>query len=288
VRAVTYVDAGAVRVLTRNDRDVTATYPELRGLGEALGAHAVVLDGEVVALDDRGRPSFSVLQQRMHVQRPGRTLLSSVPVTYLVFDVMWLDGRSLLDTPYTLRREALEALGLAGAHWQTPPSFPGDGASAMAASREQGLEGVLAKRVDSPYRPGRRSRDWVKVKHSRTQEVVIGGWSPGKGRRSGTIGSLLLGVPDDEGRLVYAGHVGTGFTQSMLDDLMSRLSRLERKTSPFAADVPRADARDARWTSPKVVGEVAFTEWTRDGRLRHPTWRGLRPDKSADDVRREP
>ncbi|HSF26640.1 MAG TPA: non-homologous end-joining DNA ligase [Actinomycetes bacterium] len=287
VRAVTYVDAGSVRVLTRNDREVRATYPELAGLGDVLGDHAVVLDGEIVALDEAGRPSFGVLQQRMHVQRPGRSLLETVPVVYLVFDLLWVDGRSLLDAPYADRRQALEALGLTGPHWQTPPAFPGDGQAASAASREQGLEGVLAKRVGSTYQPGRRSRDWVKVKHIRTQEVVVGGWLPGQGWRSDTIGALLLGVPDPDGRLVYAGRVGTGFTQSMLDDLLARLGRLAQKSSPYADALPAADARQARWVAPEIVGEVAFSEWTRDGRLRHPRWRGLRTDKAPKDVRRE-
>jgi bifunctional non-homologous end joining protein LigD len=287
VRAVTYVDAGSVRVLTRNDREVRATYPELAGLGEVLGEHAVVLDGEIVAFDEQGRPSFGALQQRMHVQRPGRALLEATPVVYLVFDLLWIDGRSLLDTPYAGRRQALEALGLTGAHWQTPPAFPGDGAAAMAASREQGLEGVLAKRVDSLYQPGRRSRDWIKVKHIRTQEVVVGGWLPGQGWRSDTLGALLVGVPDSNGRLVYAGRVGTGFTQATLAHLMARLTDLARTRSPYADALPAADTREARWVAPELVGEVAFSEWTRDGRLRHPRWRGLRPDKSPDEVRRE-
>ncbi|MGZ4614177.1 MAG: non-homologous end-joining DNA ligase [Actinomycetes bacterium] len=287
VRAVVYVDASAtdpVRVMTRNDREVSATYPELRGLAAALGGRRVVLDGEIVAWDSEGRPSFGELQARMHVQHPDAGLLARVPVTYLVFDVLHLDGESLLKAPYDERRAVLVALGLDGPHWATPPAFEGDGAAAREASRAQGLEGVLAKRRDSAYEPGRRSRSWVKVKHVRTQEVVVCGWQPGSGRRSGGIGSLLLGVHDRDGRLVYAGHVGTGFSQRVLDDLTNRLRPLERKTSPLADEVPRAQARLAHWVTPRLVGEVAFAEWTKDGRLRHPTWRGLRPDKSADEV----
>ena len=287
VRAVAYVDRGTVRLLTRNDRDVTATYPELRGLGEALGEVRAVLDGEIVAFDGSGRPSFGELQQRMHVQRPSAALRARVPVSYLVFDLLHVSGRSLLDAPYDERRAALEALGVDGPHWATPPAFEGDGAAALEVSRAQGLEGVLAKRRDSRYEPGRRSRSWVKVKHQRTQEVVVGGWRPGEGRRSGGIGSLLLGVPDGSGRLVYAGHVGTGFTDRVLDELWAALQPLSRKTSPFADELPRAHARDAHWVTPKLVGEVVFTEWTRDGRLRHPVWRGLRPDKSPAEVVRE-
>jgi len=286
VRAVVYVD-GDVRVLTRNDREVSATYPELRGLADALAGQPMVLDGEIVALDEAGRPSFGQLQARMHVQRPSSALLSQVPVSLLLFDVLHAGGEPQLSRTYDQRRALLDDLGLGGPSWATPPAFEGDGAAAMAASRAQGLEGVIAKRRVSAYLPGRRSRDWTKVKHIRMQEVVVGGWSPGEGRRAGGLGSLLLGVPDDEGRLVYAGHVGTGFSDRVLADLMARLTRLEQTTVPFADEVPRAHARGARWVRPVMVGEVAFSEWTRDGRMRHPTWRGLRPDKEPGEVRRE-
>ncbi len=287
VRAVVYVERGTVRVLTRNDRDVTATYPELRGLGDALGQARMVLDGEVVALDAAGRPSFGELQQRMHVQRPALALRERVPVTYLAFDLLHHDGTPLLDEPYDDRRAALDRLGLAGTHWAVPPAFEGDGGAALALSEAQGLEGVVAKRRDSTYHPGRRSPAWVKVKHVRMQEVVVGGWRGGGGRREGGIGSLLLGVHDGAGRLVYAGHVGTGFTTRMLEELADLLRPLARTTSPFDDEVPRAHAKDAHWVSPRLVGEVAFTEWTREGRLRHPSWRGLRPEKSAAEVVRE-
>jgi len=285
VRAVVYVD-GDVRVMTRNDREVAATYPELAGLAGAVDG-PVILDGEIVALDAQGRPSFGELQARMHVQRPSAALRAQVPVSLLLFDVLHAGGQRQLSMTYDQRRSVLEDLGLDGPHWATPPAFHGDGAAAMEVSKAQGLEGVLAKRRDSGYLPGRRSRDWLKAKHIRMQEVVVGGWSPGEGRRAGGIGSLLLGVNDDAGRLIYAGHVGTGFSQQVLADLGARLGRLERRTPPFADEVPRAHARGARWVSPTLVGEVAFSEWTRDGRLRHPTWRGLREDKSPDEVVRE-
>jgi bifunctional non-homologous end joining protein LigD len=288
VRAVCYVDGGRIRLLTRNDHDVTRTYPEIRGLGEFLGSTRAVLDGEIVALDDKGRPSFETLQRRMHVtgESQVRRLVQSVPVTYLLFDVMYVDGQSTVDRPYEERRERLAGLKLDGAHWQTPDYFVGGGTEVLRASREQGLEGIVAKRLGSAYRPGRRTGDWVKVKHERHQEVVIGGWRPGQGRRAGRIGSLLLGVQTDDG-LRYAGQVGTGFTDATLEDLGRRLARLERKTSPFVDEVPRAQARDAHWISPRLVGEVQYAEWTRDGRLRHPSWRGLRPDKEPQSVRRE-
>jgi bifunctional non-homologous end joining protein LigD len=224
----------------------------------------------------------------MHVTKSAqvRALMAQTPATYLIFDVLHLDGRSLLDEPYVERRRALESLALAGPSWQTPPHFEGDGAAVLAASRAQGLEGVLAKRLDSRYFPGKRSDCWLKVKNLRTQEVVIGGWKSGAGRRAGSIGSLLLGVPGPDG-LAFAGHVGTGFTDKMLRDLEAQLAPLARDTSPFGTPVPHEHARSAHWVEPSVVGEVVFGEWTREGRLRHPAWRGLRPDKLPDEVVKE-
>jgi bifunctional non-homologous end joining protein LigD len=293
VRATVYIEGGRPRVLSRNDRDVTGSYPELRALAASMSARQVVLDGEVVAMDEQGRPSFGALQSRMHVTNAAqvRRLAEMTPVTYLVFDVLHLDGRSLLDLPYVDRRQILESLELAGPSWQTPPHFPGGGKDSVgravfAASREQGLEGVIAKRLDSKYFAGKRSDCWLKVKNLRTQEVVIGGWKPGEGRRKGAIGSLLLGVPGDDG-LDYVGHVGTGFTDKMLRALEADLEPLRRDDSPFATTVPREHARDAQWVEPQIVGEVVFGEWTRDGRLRHPAWRGLRPDKDVAEVTRE-
>jgi bifunctional non-homologous end joining protein LigD len=239
-------------------------------------------------MDASGRPSFGALQNRMHVTGAAqiRRLVTQTPVTYLAFDVLYLDGRSLLDVPYAERRKLLESLELSGPSWQTPPYFVSDGDAVLTASREQGLEGIVAKRLDSAYYPGKRSDCWLKVKNLRTQEVVIGGWKPGEGRRAGAIGSLLLGVPGPDG-LDYVGHVGTGFTDKMLRDLQADLAPLARDTSPFAVEVPRPHAKDARWVAPELVGEVVFSEWTRDGRLRHPAWRGLRPDKSPGEVIRE-
>ena len=293
VRATVYVEGGRPRVLSRNDRDVTGSYPELRALAASMSARQMVLDGEIVAMDEQGRPSFGALQSRMHVTNAAqvRRLVDTTPVTYLVFDLLYLDGRSLLDLPYVDRRKLLESLELAGPSWQTPPSFRGGGKdpvgkAVFAASREQGLEGIIAKRLDSKYLAGKRSDCWLKLKNLRTQEIVIGGWKPGEGRRKGAIGSLLLGVPGDEG-LDYVGHVGTGFTDKMLRELEADLTPLRRDDSPFATTVPRAHARDAQWVEPQIVGEVVFSEWTRDGRLRHPAWRGLRPDKAVSEVVRE-
>ena len=288
VRALVAVEGGRITITSRNGNDVTVSYPELRALGEQLGTTQVLLDGEIVSFDDAGRPSFERLQQRMHVasSTTARRLAEAVPAVYLIFDLLHLDSHSLLNLPYTGRRELLDDLDLAGPSWQTPPVFEGGGVSAVQASKQQGLEGIVAKRLDSRYLLGRRSRDWVKVKNIQMQEVVIGGWRPGQGRRAGTIGSLLMGLPTDDG-LHYVGQVGTGFTDAVLDELAAQLKRLARKTSPFSPDVPRADARDAQWVTPRLVGEVAFGEWTGEGRLRHPSWRGLRPDKSPDEVVRE-
>jgi bifunctional non-homologous end joining protein LigD len=289
VRATTYIEGGRARVLSRNDKDVTAAYPEIRDLAESLGARQMILDGEIVAMDEAGRPSFGALQPRMHVRQPAqiRRLMGEIPINYLLFDVLYLDGRPTIDLPYAERRELLESLKLSGPHWQTPPYFEGGGEAVLKASLEQGLEGVVAKALDSRYFPGKRSDCWLKVKNLRTQEVIIGGWKPGEGRRTNLIGSLLVGVPDKNGKLMYAGHVGTGFTERMLRDLGERLAPLESDDSPFADEVPRQDARDAHWVEPQLVGEVRFSEWTRDGRLRHPAWRGLRPDKSPSEVVRE-
>jgi bifunctional non-homologous end joining protein LigD len=286
VRIVAYLHQGRVRLVTRNDIDVTAAYPELHELGASLGPVGAVLDGEVVVFDPgTGRASFGALQPRMHLRNQAQVarLAGKVPVTYCVFDVLHLGGRPTIGLSYEQRRDLLEALDLSGPHWRTPPYRRGGGAAALAEARTRGDEGIVAKRLDSIYEPGRRSRAWIKVKISQTQEVVIGGWQPGKGARASTIGSLLLGIPVADG-LAYVGKVGTGFTQAALEELSQMLATLARKTSPFAGPIPAADARDAHWVTPNLVGEVEFSEWTKDGRLRHPRWRGLRPDKSPTDV----
>lgn len=296
VRAVVYVDetssngtaGGGVTVFSRNDRDVSVSYPELQPLGGVLAGREAVLDGEIVAIDDAGRPSFGRLQQRMHVTDPrlALRLSQSVPAVLLLFDILRLDGHSVLDQPYSTRREMLEELALSEAFVQTPPAFDTSAVDALHASEVAGLEGVVAKRVDSVYRPGQRSPDWVKIKHIRMQEVVVVGWRPGQGRRTNTIGSLLMGVQTDVG-LQYIGHVGTGFSDALLRQLSARLAQLQIPDPPFSNPLPREITRDAHWVRPELVGEVAFTEWTGDDRLRHPSWRGLRPDKDAADVVRE-
>jgi bifunctional non-homologous end joining protein LigD len=284
VRAVAYVAHGELRLVSRNDREISVSYPELFGLPAAIGVHEAVMDGEIVAMDARGRPDFGLLQSRMHVVdiAKARKLAEGTPVCYLLFDLLQVDGRSALSLPYGERRDLLEQLDVDGDHLLVPPAFDGDPADALAASLEQGLEGVVCKRLDSMYLPGRRSPAWVKVKHLRMQEVVVIGWEPGQGRRDGAVGALLLGVHVD-GVLRYAGQVGTGFSERTLADLRARLLPLQAATSP-AAGVPSDQARQAVWVRPELVGEVVYSEWTRDHRLRHPSWRGLRPDKNPVDV----
>jgi bifunctional non-homologous end joining protein LigD len=292
IRAIAYADGG-LRLLSRTGRDITQTYPELAGLPEALrkaGAAGAVLDGEIVAFGDAGWPSFEALQQRMNLSSPGdvRLLAGRVPVTYLVFDLLALNGHALLDLPYRDRRGLLDELGLTGRHWQTPPAFTEEsGADVLAASRSQHMEGVIAKRLGSRYEPGRRTGSWIKVKNVRRQETVVGGWQPGERGRSGQIGSLLVGVHDENG-LAYAGHVGTGFTRQTLGMLAGRLAPLRRATSPFGTAVPNEHARLAVWVEPELVVEVEFTQWTSAGRLRAPSYKGLRDDKDPAEVIREP
>jgi bifunctional non-homologous end joining protein LigD len=218
-----------------------------------------------------------------------KALAAQVPVSYLAFDLLWLSGRPLLDDAYTRRRELLDNVGLDGGRWQVPPAFIGEsGADIQAVSRQQHLEGVMAKRLGSRYEPGRRTTSWRKIKNVRRQEVVIGGWKPGEGGRAGWIGSLLVGVHDDDGALLYSGHVGTGFTQQTLRMLGERLASLGRDTSPFAGTIPPEDSRFARWVEPELVAEVAFADWTKSGRLRAPAYKGLRTDKDPAEVIREP
>ena len=279
VRAVAYIGTGGVRLMSRNDKDMTATYPELAVLSGMIPVPAV-LDGEIVAFAD-GRPDFGRLQARMHVRRPSGRLLAAVPVCYYVFDLLHIGPESLLPAPYTQRRVRLDELRLGTGPVHTPPSWQG-GAAVRHASIEQGLEGIVGKPLSSRYHPGGR-RDWIKIKNVRHHDVVIGGWTPGEGRRRTMIGSLLLGVYHDHG-LVYVGNVGTGFTDAMLADLAAMLRPLARSASPFDTDVPPPFSRTARWVDPDLVGEVAYLQQTPDGYLRHPSWRGLRPDKHPENV----
>jgi bifunctional non-homologous end joining protein LigD len=291
VRVVAAVHGGVLGLSSRKGTDITVRYPEVARPPAGLAGHDVVVDGEIVAMDASGRPDFGALQNRMHRTGPEvPRMAAEKPVTFLVFDLLSCDGESLLGLPYAERRTRLDALGLTGQRWVTTPWFRGTGdgvgAGVHAASQENGLEGVVAKRLASAYRPGLRSPDWRKIKNIRTQSVVVGGWRPGQGRRAGGIGSLLVGVPDGEGRLVYVGHVGTGFSDQDLRDLERLFTA--RATAPFDDVLPREATRDAHWVEPDLVGEVAYAVWTAERRLRHPVWRGVRDDLEPDDVVVEP
>jgi bifunctional non-homologous end joining protein LigD len=297
LRALAYVRDGQVRLASRTGRDISHAYPELTsapvvaaGAAPLAAVGNAVFDGEIVAFAGGQWPDFEALQQRMNIgsAAQARVLAGQIPVSYVAFDVLWLDGRLLLREPYAQRRALLDGLGLDSSRWQVPPSFPAEsGAQLQAVSVQQGLEGIMAKRLQSRYEPGRRSPAWRKIKNVRRQEVVIGGWKPGEGARAGRIGSLLVGVYQGE-EFLYSGHVGTGFTEQTLGMLGKRLAPLRRDSSPFSAPVPPEDARAARWVDPVLVAEVEFGDWTKSGRLRRPAYKGLRPDKVATDVVREP
>ena len=265
MRAIARSEPGSLRLFSRNGNDVTAAYPEIEGLNAALGAHAAILDGEIVALDAKGRPSFQALQPRMHQRTASvvELLSDTSPVTYMVFDLLWLDGHSLIELPYSQRREALASLDLNGERWRVSEFHVGDGAAMFAATREQGLEGLVAKRLDSRYLPGKRS-GWAKLKNSMRQELVIGGWTSGKGARASRIGALLVGVRDgDGGELRYAGRVGTGFDSEELERLGTLLEPLARDRTPFSGSAQ--PPKGSHFVEPELVCEVEFSEWTQAG-----------------------
>jgi bifunctional non-homologous end joining protein LigD len=288
VRTLAYCEPGRVRLESRTQREVTSQYPEVAtALREALSSVEAVLDGEVVAFDDEGRPDFQRLQARMHLASESavRRRMADTPATFVAFDVLFLNGHSTLELPYADRRRLLEQLPLDGDGLLVPTAHFGDGAALLDLTRERGLEGLLAKRLDSSYSPGTRSRAWLKVKNVRTAELVIGGWQPGQGGRASTLGALALGYHPEPGsaELHYAGKVGTGFTEQTLGDLVRLLKPLERKTSPFEGRQP---PRETVFVDPQLVATVEFTEWTRAGTLRAPSFKGLRDDVEAGEVTR--
>ncbi|MGB3486379.1 MAG: ATP-dependent DNA ligase [Mycobacterium sp.] len=268
-------DHGSMLLRTRSGRDVTSEFPTLAAVAAEFADHHALFDGEVVALNDGGVPSFSEMQNRVRATR----------IEFWAFDLLYLDGRSLMKAKYRDRRRLLEALAQ-DTNLIVPEQLPGDGAEALEYSRRRKWEGVVAKKWDSTYQPGRRSASWIKDKNWNTQEIVIGGWRQGEGGRSSGIGALLMGIPGEAG-LDFVGRVGTGFSDKELDKLKKLLTPLETDTSPFNTRLTGVDARGVTYVEPVHVGEVRFGEWTSDGRLRHPSWRGLRPDKSPDEVQRE-
>jgi bifunctional non-homologous end joining protein LigD len=274
-RLLVEADHGTLRVRSRRGREVTKEYPELRSLAADLADHHVVLDGEAVVLNQSGVPSFNQMQNRGRGTR----------VEYWAFDLLYLDGRSLLRARYQDRRKLLETLA-GGGDLIVRELLPGDGGQALEHSREQGWEGVIAKKRDSTYQPGRRSASWIKDKNWNTQEVVIGGWKAGEGGRTSAIGSLLMGIPGPGG-LHFAGRVGTGFTERDLAKLKKTLAPLHTERSPFDGPLPTRDAKGVTFVEPVLVGEVRYSEWTPDDRLRQSSWRGLRPDKEPSEVVRE-
>jgi bifunctional non-homologous end joining protein LigD len=286
VRAIAYLAAGRVKLLSRKGRDDTNTYFDVAEELTKINVQTAILDGEIVVTDTAGRPNFGLLQHRINLTKPADIdrAAKTYPAQLLLFDILELNGQSLIKKTYQERREILEEFvpAMPGSRIQVPPIFEGDLRAARETADQLRLEGVVAKRRNSIYQPGRRAHTWLKIKLHRMQEVVIGGWREGQGRRGGGVGSLLMGIPTEAG-LRYVGRVGSGFNDRQLDDIQAKLERLRRKTSPFL-DVPREDARDAHWVKPSLVGEVSYGELTEPGRLRHPVWRGLRTDKSPDEV----
>ncbi|MFG2556008.1 non-homologous end-joining DNA ligase [Streptomyces sp. NPDC048581] len=282
-RAVVYLDGdGGLLLRARSGEDITAAYPELRPLSGALGATPAVLDGEILALDEQGRADFQLLQSRMglaHAPARAARMAAQTPVHLVLFDVLHLAGHSLVPVPYSRRRGQLEELELGGPYWSTPGALVGHGAEALQATREHGLEGLVCKRLDSVYEPGVRSRAWIKIRNMRTEDVVVGGWLPGKGRLTGLPGSVLVGQRA-AGRLRYVGNVGTGWSESERTQLAELLRASETDSCPFDP-VPRVPG--AHWVRPRLVGEVRYSVRTRSGLLRQPSWLRLRPDLTPEE-----
>jgi len=295
VRAIGYYDGRDLTFQSRNLLDITPRYPELQAITKQLGRRKAILDGEVVALDEHHRPSFALLQQRMHVRDAGAVarLMKQVPVYYFIFDLLYFDGQVTMPLPLTRRRAMLNDLSLAGDSWQVSPSIEGEGTGMYQTAAEQGLEGIVAKKLESPYEPGRRSPNWLKIKIVQSQELVIGGWCPEKGNNRSRIGCLLLGyyenTPAEKGnkaqrRLRYAGSDGTGYTDEIHRQLVSLLEKTPRATSPFADKVPKPGPI---WVEPNLVAEIEYRRWPKGGMVQQAAYKGLRMDKKASQVIKE-
>jgi bifunctional non-homologous end joining protein LigD len=273
-RTIAFLADGHVRLQSSRGLDVTARYPELGNLAEGLNAYSGILDGEVVVLDGAGRPRFELLQRH------------DGPAVYVAFDLLSLGGHDVIDQPYEERRRLLASAFEPGPGRTVTAHHVGHGQDLLDAAIEQGLEGLMAKRLGSAYQPGRRSPVWRKIKHRRRQELVVGGLTRGEGRREGVFGALLVGYYEGD-RLRFAGGVGSGYDDRTLDKLMAVLRALETPACPFDPPPPRAYVRGARWVRPELVIEVAFAEWTKEGIVRQASFLGLRDDKAATDVARE-
>jgi bifunctional non-homologous end joining protein LigD len=293
VRAVVTVHDGRVTIASRLGNDVTGGYPELAGLAGALGGRSAVLDGEIVAFDERtGRPSFQRLQRRMHVRQPGAQLRRDVPIQLLLFDVLWLDGELVAERPQAERRKVLEDLALDGPSWHTSPLIPPAPADELLdACRRIGMEGYVAKRADAVYVPGRRSPAWIKVKCVKRREFVVGGWSEGQGGRSGSIGSLAVGcwgldpaTGGSTGRFHYVGLVGSGLSGDMIRQLTAVFERTARDDSPFVEKL----IGKLHYVEPLLIVEVAFNEITESATLRQPSLQGFRSDLNPNEVLADP
>jgi len=285
MRVLADVADGRLRLWSRNENDVTSTFPELSTLVDPGMPDDMLLDGEVVAFE-AGLPSFSALSERMHVSAPRKVgaLTVTRPVTFIVFDLLRLRGVDLISQPLAQRRAALEGIGLVGPHAQVPPTYE-DGVALQTATLEQGLEGVVSKRLSSRYRPGRRSPDWLKFPHRMSRSVVIGGWRLETDSAS-RLGSVLVGRPTPDG-LTYLGRVGSGLAGREQNRVRGALQGRGVDLSPFADEVPQMDARGTRWVRPEIVIDVQSLGVSAQGRLRQPTYRGLRPDLTPNDVHDE-
>lgn len=287
VRCMAYDDGRRLTLRSRNQIIITQRYPELAGLAKSLGKGGVILDGEIIALDRAARPSFAELQRRMHVDAPPPALVRQTPVWYVIFDILYAGGRSLIDQPYVQRRATLEQRISNGDHWHLSPSEIGVGAAMLQSARDSAMEGVVAKLLSSAYEPGRRSPAWRKIKIVFGQELVIGGWIPEAGGRLNRVGALLLGYHNHAGDgrgLRYAGRVGTGFTDATHARLVAALTSLAAPANPFIDPLPRSQAL---FVKPSLVADVQYRRWPSDGQIQQASFKGLRTDKPATDVVRE-
>jgi bifunctional non-homologous end joining protein LigD len=289
-RILVIVEPAEVTLTNRRGIEITGSYPELAGLAGALGGHAAVLDGEVVTFNDKGQTSFQRLQRRMHVVQPTPELLAEVPAVFVAFDILWFDDEWLIDCPQHERTRILGTLRLTGPAWQTAPILDATPVELVEACRQLGLEGFMAKKLDAPYQPGKRSPAWSKIKCGRRREFVVGGWSTGQGSRQTSIGSLALGcydlMPDDaerQGRpqrLFYAGQAGSGLNEDMIRQLTRLFAQIQVPDAPFVNPPKLA----LHWVQPLLVVEIAYTEVTEAGTLRQPAIKGLRTDIIAGEV----